>query len=303
MLATYSTDSSFGLSSDKGKNWNWYPDVLGSPVPTQKMLFSLYRDSIKSTYDNGKTWQSTNSPDGTACLAIGEVGDSLALVTNRHLYYSTNLGASWQQSADSVLQLAAAMVKNNTIYLWGYYFFEIRRRGSTTSEFPAGLQLPSFYNFSSNSIIASIFNTKIALSINEGSSWDSVPLPKSSYLQNIAIIDSDIYAATSTGLWKYKIGTLGLTDTKKYQSLSISIYPNPIGNQSTIQFSLEHTASVKLDVTDALGRIIDVVDEAVFDAGTHRISYDATRLKAGIYYFRLRADGKSCIRVVVKPSE
>ncbi|HET6402368.1 MAG TPA: ice-binding family protein [Candidatus Kapabacteria bacterium] len=69
---------------------------------------------------------------------------------------------------------------------------------------------------------------------------------------------------------------------------SISNYPNPASEQTTINFELPVRSDVKLVVCDNLGRTVDEAT-GTFDAGTHTIPVNTSQLTNGIYSYTLIA--------------
>ncbi len=65
-------------------------------------------------------------------------------------------------------------------------------------------------------------------------------------------------------------------------------YPNPFNPRTRIIFSLPNTDCVTLDVINLLGEIVGTLVNSHIDAGEHKITYDATSLPSGVYYYRLR---------------
>jgi subtilisin family serine protease len=68
-------------------------------------------------------------------------------------------------------------------------------------------------------------------------------------------------------------------------------YPNPFNSATTIRFDLAAMSRVKLQVCDVLGRAVAVLVDNTLNAGTHRITFDASGLASGVYAVRLEAAG------------
>jgi len=68
-------------------------------------------------------------------------------------------------------------------------------------------------------------------------------------------------------------------------------YPNPFNPTTEIEYELVSQARVRIDVTNALGQQVSVLDEGEKSAGIHRVSFDATGLAAGVYFYRMMAHG------------
>ncbi len=69
-------------------------------------------------------------------------------------------------------------------------------------------------------------------------------------------------------------------------------YPNPFVAETTIPFELETAQHVRIDIFDILGRQTRTLVNAVKPAGAHTAVFSADGLVAGLYLYRLKADGK-----------
>jgi hypothetical protein len=66
-------------------------------------------------------------------------------------------------------------------------------------------------------------------------------------------------------------------------------YPNPFNPSTQIVFQLKEDIQVNLTVFDLLGREVAQVVDAEMKAGTHKITFDAKELSAGVYFYSLSA--------------
>ena len=66
-------------------------------------------------------------------------------------------------------------------------------------------------------------------------------------------------------------------------------YPNPFNPSTTIGFSLPKKSNVKLSVYNILGEEVAVVMDGQMNAGEHRITFKASNLSSGLYFYRLTA--------------
>jgi len=64
-------------------------------------------------------------------------------------------------------------------------------------------------------------------------------------------------------------------------------YPNPFNPATTIIYSLPEQTDVRLSIYDISGREIEEVLNASQSAGTYRVSYNASRLSSGVYFYKL----------------
>jgi len=66
-------------------------------------------------------------------------------------------------------------------------------------------------------------------------------------------------------------------------------YPNPFNPATTINFNLAKDAKVSLVVYDVMGRkVADLVNKNMV-SGSHKVSFDASNLVSGVYYYTLKA--------------
>jgi hypothetical protein len=66
-------------------------------------------------------------------------------------------------------------------------------------------------------------------------------------------------------------------------------YPNPFNPVTKISYTLPKAGNVKLVVFDVLGREITTLVNDVKTAGTHVVSFDASSLSSGVYFYRINA--------------
>lgn len=66
-------------------------------------------------------------------------------------------------------------------------------------------------------------------------------------------------------------------------------YPNPFNPNTSIAFTLEAQSEIRLEIYDVLGQKIATAAAGTYDAGTHRVSVDGSRLASGVYYYTLTA--------------
>lgn len=69
--------------------------------------------------------------------------------------------------------------------------------------------------------------------------------------------------------------------------------PNPTSGEATIRFSLEEAAAARLAVYDVLGREVAVLVDEQMEAGAHEAHLNGASLPAGLYVYRLTANGRA----------
>ena len=70
-------------------------------------------------------------------------------------------------------------------------------------------------------------------------------------------------------------------------------YPNPFNPVTTIPFGVPRRATLTLKIFNILGEVVSVlVRNQEYDAGYYDVSFDASRLASGVYYYELAAREK-----------
>ncbi len=80
---------------------------------------------------------------------------------------------------------------------------------------------------------------------------------------------------------------------------SFSVHPNPALGRADVSFALDRDASVKLEVLDVAGRVLETLENSRLGTGNYSYSLNEN---AGIYFVKLTVNGISTIKrlVVVK---
>ena len=76
-------------------------------------------------------------------------------------------------------------------------------------------------------------------------------------------------------------------------------FPNPFQDETTIQFYLEETEHVALDVFDILGRHVETLTSGSFASGKHTVVWEAKDVAPGIYVYQLTTAHQSSKHVMI----
>jgi hypothetical protein len=96
-----------------------------------------------------------------------------------------------------------------------------------------------------------------------------------------------------------KLGTCSILNPVGNPDQLIVVYPNPFHKKVTIQFKSAggHTM---IQVMDSAGRLVKILIDANFEAGTFRVDFDGEHLPAGLYYIRLQNQVIQQVKSVIK---
>ncbi|MDX1419500.1 MAG: endonuclease/exonuclease/phosphatase family protein [Rubricoccaceae bacterium] len=77
-------------------------------------------------------------------------------------------------------------------------------------------------------------------------------------------------------------------------------YPNPFTDAATLSYTLDRTGPVRLELFDALGRRMSVIEDEARPAGTYRVRFNGDALPPGLYVVRLTAGDQVATRRLVR---
>jgi endoglucanase len=69
-------------------------------------------------------------------------------------------------------------------------------------------------------------------------------------------------------------------------------YPNPFNPSTIINYSSPEEAKVKIDIYNLLGQKVAALVDRIEVAGNHSVTWDAHNFSSGIYFYRIKAEGK-----------
>ena len=92
----------------------------------------------------------------------------------------------------------------------------------------------------------------------------------------------------------FMVETLSDEDSLIPSSVTLNgAYPNPFNPTTSIEFTVPEMMSVKLNVFDIQGRLVQRVAEGIYEIGTHKVTFNGDNLSSGLYFVRLDAGGFS----------
>ncbi|MEI7812296.1 MAG: T9SS type A sorting domain-containing protein [Ignavibacteria bacterium] len=101
------------------------------------------------------------------------------------------------------------------------------------------------------------------------------------YLYRLKQTDTD-------GKYKYSAAIEAGTGWHRGFSLEQN-YPNPFNPTTVISYSIPNSSNVTVKVYDVLGRLVATLVNMAQEAGSYTVSFDGSRLSAGIYYYKIQS--------------
>lgn len=118
----------------------------------------------------------------------------------------------------------------------------------------------------------------------------------------ILVEGSTIFLYYDYGTWVNSIGMataenvwVGINGNRiPGDEIRITTHPNPAIESTTFSYTLREPMHVKLEIIDGLGRLVDVLINTEQQQGEQRVECNTEAYPAGIYYYRLLSDDKTC---------
>ncbi|MGD8779407.1 MAG: endo-1,4-beta-xylanase [Ignavibacteria bacterium] len=76
-------------------------------------------------------------------------------------------------------------------------------------------------------------------------------------------------------------------------------YPNPFNPSTIIEFALPKKSEVKITVYNILGKRVALLTDKSYNAGIHKINFDASTLTSGVYFYRIEAGEFSQVKKMI----
>ena len=123
------------------------------------------------------------------------------------------------------------------------------------------------------------------------------------YENEVAFLPGAKAVATSnkkTYLYNSEIEKKGSQDNTTIFTFELfNSFPDPFNPTATISYTLPKDVEVKLVVFNTLGKEVATLVDGYESAGYKSVTFDASNLPSGVYYYRLQADKFSDVKKMV----
>jgi photosystem II stability/assembly factor-like uncharacterized protein len=265
------------------------------------------RWSLWGTTTGGLTWDSssfylpvTGSEAGWNNSFFFDASAGVWFGTNNTKIYKSLTLVNWTtQPTTGQLNSYAVWFNNPLVGLTGGTALLMTTNGGNNWVAPPSA-LPGTANLSGITGYASVWvvtrqSTAIYLSNNNGASWltsYTAPAGNYRYVAKNRLENTVYYAVrTNGGISKgtYFVGVQPVSNVVPDAFKLTQNYPNPFNPVTSIEFSIPANAFVRLAVYDQLGRELNRLINEELNAGSYNISFDASSLSSGTYYYKLAA--------------
>ncbi len=308
---------------------NFITPLIISPADN-KTLYMGGEKILKST-DDGISWQITNNGnvlDGNAMSAMAASHQDVNIVyatsspkeTRANVYRTNNGGNSWFQITGSLpdrfpTDIAVDPTNDQNIYITfgGFgssHVFKSNDSGASWIDIGTGLpDIPTWSvtvdpDFPNHLYVGNEIG--VFQSLDGGNSWENISgnLPDAIFAMDLIISKSNRkLRLASHGNGAYEIPLELAVSNEEYDTpYSFELrqnYPNPFNPSTTIQYSLQESSFVQLDVFDINGKQVTSLVNQRQSSGNYTVSFDGTNLSSGTYLYKLRAGNQSITKKMV----
>jgi hypothetical protein len=118
-----------------------------------------------------------------------------------------------------------------------------------------------------------------------GETWTEQDCPANSWLNSICIVDENQGWVSGWGgtILHTSNGGMGIFEPDERQNIAINVYPNPCAESVMIQYELNKTENISINLYNTNGDLVKSVYEGKKAKGIHRLQFMIEDEKTGIY--------------------
>lgn len=330
LVATESSPDKVYRTTDYGQTWT---AVLSLNFSNYGQPLEMDQNNPSTFYfapDNGGFWKSTdngatfaeisnNYPFRSPCDIIVMwdsskvvfVADGITGSGQAKLFKSINGGENWTlvhtAAASEIPSMANSVFDKSSVWCteWsGSNIYRSTNYGDTWSLHHSN----SFSGWGSdvcredpNVLITGSWGSAATITLDGGTTWTNISSGLSGHGGGILIPDRG-YIIAHQGSNVYKLNVTYTVITSVSENLISGIpsefnlaqnFPNPFNPSTSIRYDIPVSGNVSLKVYNELGKEVSTLVNSFRNAGSYQVTFDASGLTSGIYFYRLETNAIS----------
>jgi hypothetical protein len=293
-------------STDHGLSWQHNLEKLTIICITIDQSNNYYAGTNSGLYrstDYGNNWIKMGFFTGYV-NSILAINDKTILACNlTSIYRSTDNGNNWVEVLSDVSPMSLKMDPFGNIYDVGFGVFRSTDYGITWKNI-LGDTMGYLTINSLGYIFVGSLDEGIHRTTDQGNYWsDFSGSMWNEYIMGLGV-DSDnyLYAGTAGhGLFRTSNSTPVNRDRPKIP-LTYNLhqnYPNPFNPSTRITYSIPKAGNISIKIYDIMGRELETLVNEYKNAGQYDVSFDASNICSGVYFYRLMVNDFVSIKKMV----
>lgn len=323
------TNGGIFQSADEGNTWSGINGgVMDTTDPRaliqsgSNLVATTQNDGIFYTSDDGNNWMNAQGISGKV-LALGATGSVLISSDTSRIYRSVDYGKNWSVVNDTLAHITT-FASTGTELFAGRYMWPIPVTQSTIIDPQGGVfrstdQGKSWEVFESNlpnptygphvntlavhdtdmfaGLVEGFYTSKVAKD-----NWKEVGQELPNAVLSVYANDSYVFVGVDHGgVWRRPIFQITPVERDPVSPIPSAFrleqnYPNPFNPTTIISYQLAKSSHVRLTVWNVLGRRVATLVNTDQQKGAHEVSFNASQLSSGIYFYRLQAGNKVFVK-------
>ena len=203
---------------------------------------------------------------------------------NQEITYTVNFQNTGTGPAQNVVVIdgMSADLDGNSFQLMGMsHNGMVNRNGNTVTYTFAGIGLPDYITdpVHSHGFVSFKVNSNNGLAVAH-------------QISDFSNIYFDFNTPVTTGnAVVTMVGPTGINELTN--GSQVGVYPNPVSDVATVQFTLDANAAVTMDMMDATGRVCAQLANETMSTGSHSVRLNAKQFANGMYMVRLSVNGQT----------
>jgi photosystem II stability/assembly factor-like uncharacterized protein len=273
--------------------------------------FLLESNKLYKTTDGGVTWIQNQTLTGFSIAELSTHEDSTIFIIGYKTYRSIDGGANWYEFTD----LDGIRITGLSLLNAGFGF-AVGESGLIMEYYDSlyvPVELISFIGESTWHTASEINNKgfEIERKESESSIWKNIDFVQG----NGTTTEEHSYSYTdiidNPGYYYYRLKQVdynGEFEYSKFIEVKVNTpfqfsllqnYPNPFNSSTTISYQIPKDEFVALKVYDVLGNEVKTLVEESKKAGYYTITFSATDLSSGIYFYKLTTETNSSTKKLI----